>query len=205
VLLVAVPLAIQPLRIPPSARHASPRPCASLAFKLPWQLDAETGSVCPQLLAADPFGVFALVMTPTRELAMQLADQFRALGAGMPLKAGSLLHSIAFNQTEDFFYIKKNETARWAPACRSRRAVGCIQLHSIRRDCVWFQFRALGACRSRRGGLCGIFFSHFFFRSRGAGLCVVALKPKSIRFGLLVVHGHEGNQQDTVGPVWHAE
>lgn len=39
-----------------------------------------------QKLAADPFGVFALVLTPTRELAMQLADQFRALGAGMSLK-----------------------------------------------------------------------------------------------------------------------
>ncbi|KAK9840738.1 hypothetical protein WJX81_001459 [Elliptochloris bilobata] len=36
-----------------------------------------------QLLARDPFGVFALVLTPTRELAFQLADQFRALGSGM--------------------------------------------------------------------------------------------------------------------------
>eukprot|EP00887_Chlorella_sp_A99_P002763 scaffold6.g2763.t1 len=39
-----------------------------------------------QRLAKDPFGVFALVLTPTRELAFQLADQFRALGAGMSLK-----------------------------------------------------------------------------------------------------------------------
>ncbi|KAL4421690.1 hypothetical protein ABPG77_010634 [Micractinium sp. CCAP 211/92] len=39
-----------------------------------------------QKLAKDPFGVFALVLTPTRELAFQLADQFRALGAGMSLK-----------------------------------------------------------------------------------------------------------------------
>ncbi|KAI3436614.1 hypothetical protein D9Q98_006031 [Chlorella vulgaris] len=39
-----------------------------------------------QKLAKDPYGVFALVMTPTRELAFQLADQFRALGAGMSLK-----------------------------------------------------------------------------------------------------------------------
>lgn len=38
-----------------------------------------------QRLARDPYGVFALVLTPTRELAMQLADQFRALGAGMSL------------------------------------------------------------------------------------------------------------------------
>ncbi|EFN58860.1 hypothetical protein CHLNCDRAFT_48551 [Chlorella variabilis] len=39
-----------------------------------------------QKLAKNPFGVFALVLTPTRELAFQLADQFRALGTGMSLK-----------------------------------------------------------------------------------------------------------------------
>ncbi|CAG9460378.1 unnamed protein product [Pedinophyceae sp. YPF-701] len=39
-----------------------------------------------QKLAADPFGVFAAVLTPTRELAFQLADSFRALGAGMSLR-----------------------------------------------------------------------------------------------------------------------
>lgn len=39
-----------------------------------------------QRLSADPYGVFALVMTPTRELAFQIADQFRALGAGSSLK-----------------------------------------------------------------------------------------------------------------------
>lgn len=40
--------------------------------------------MCPQL-AADPYGVFALVLTPTRELAFQIAEQFSALGAGMSL------------------------------------------------------------------------------------------------------------------------
>jgi ATP-dependent RNA helicase DDX49/DBP8 len=39
-----------------------------------------------QRLSKDPYGVFALVLTPTRELAFQLADQFRALGAGQTLK-----------------------------------------------------------------------------------------------------------------------
>jgi len=39
-----------------------------------------------QKLAKESYGVYALVMTPTRELAFQLADQFRALGAGMTLK-----------------------------------------------------------------------------------------------------------------------
>ncbi len=38
-------------------------------------------------LAPDPYGVFALVLTPTRELAGQLAEQFAALGAGAALRA----------------------------------------------------------------------------------------------------------------------
>jgi ATP-dependent helicase YprA (DUF1998 family) len=33
-----------------------------------------------QLLSQDPYGVFALVLTPTRELAFQIRDQFVALG-----------------------------------------------------------------------------------------------------------------------------
>ncbi|KAL6567622.1 DEAD-box ATP-dependent RNA helicase 36 [Orobanche gracilis] len=37
-------------------------------------------------LAEDPFGVFALVLTPTRELAYQLAEQFRALGSSLGLR-----------------------------------------------------------------------------------------------------------------------
>ncbi|RRT82266.1 hypothetical protein B296_00020389 [Ensete ventricosum] len=37
-------------------------------------------------LAEDPYGVFALVVTPTRELACQLAEQFRALGSSLNLR-----------------------------------------------------------------------------------------------------------------------
>ncbi|XP_020202091.1 DEAD-box ATP-dependent RNA helicase 36 [Cajanus cajan] len=37
-------------------------------------------------LAEHPFGVFALVVTPTRELAFQLAEQFRALGSAVRLR-----------------------------------------------------------------------------------------------------------------------
>ncbi|XP_031397450.1 DEAD-box ATP-dependent RNA helicase 36 [Punica granatum] len=37
-------------------------------------------------LAEDPYGVFALVITPTRELAYQLAEQFRALGSSLHLR-----------------------------------------------------------------------------------------------------------------------
>ncbi|CAG8441034.1 7967_t:CDS:2 [Rhizophagus irregularis] len=39
-----------------------------------------------QKLSEDPFGVFALVLTPTRELAFQIADQFRVLGKSINLK-----------------------------------------------------------------------------------------------------------------------
>ncbi|XP_058188303.1 DEAD-box ATP-dependent RNA helicase 36-like [Rhododendron vialii] len=37
-------------------------------------------------LTVDPYGVFALVVTPTRELAYQLAEQFRALGSCLNLR-----------------------------------------------------------------------------------------------------------------------
>lgn len=40
-----------------------------------------------QKLAENPFGVFALVLTPTRELAFQIADQFKALGAEINLRS----------------------------------------------------------------------------------------------------------------------
>ncbi|KAJ2505156.1 putative RNA helicase [Coemansia sp. RSA 2052] len=39
-----------------------------------------------QKLSEDPFGVFALVLTPTRELAYQIADQFNVLGKGVNIK-----------------------------------------------------------------------------------------------------------------------
>ncbi|XP_059435730.1 DEAD-box ATP-dependent RNA helicase 36 [Corylus avellana] len=55
---------------------------------------AQTGSgktaafALPMLhrLAEYPFGIFALVVTPTRELAYQLAEQFRALGSCLNLR-----------------------------------------------------------------------------------------------------------------------
>ncbi|KAF9581453.1 hypothetical protein BGW38_001513 [Lunasporangiospora selenospora] len=39
-----------------------------------------------QKLSEDPFGVFAIVLTPTRELAYQIAEQFRVLGKSVGLK-----------------------------------------------------------------------------------------------------------------------
>ncbi|XP_065578925.1 probable ATP-dependent RNA helicase DDX49 [Artemia franciscana] len=39
-----------------------------------------------QKLNEDPFGIFALILTPTRELAYQIADQFRIIGKSIGLK-----------------------------------------------------------------------------------------------------------------------
>lgn len=39
-----------------------------------------------QKLSEDPYGIFALVLTPTRELAFQIADQFSAVGKSIGLK-----------------------------------------------------------------------------------------------------------------------
>ncbi|OCH92184.1 DEAD-domain-containing protein [Obba rivulosa] len=39
-----------------------------------------------QKLAVDPYGIFALVLTPTRELAFQISEQFAVLGAGLNLR-----------------------------------------------------------------------------------------------------------------------
>ena len=39
-----------------------------------------------QELSVDPYGVFAVVLTPTRELAAQIGDSFSSIGAGMALR-----------------------------------------------------------------------------------------------------------------------
>uniref|UniRef100_A0A061REB1 ATP-dependent RNA helicase DDX49/DBP8 n=1 Tax=Tetraselmis sp. GSL018 TaxID=582737 RepID=A0A061REB1_9CHLO len=51
-----------------------------------------------QKLSREPYGVFALVLTPTRELAFQLADQFRALGSGMSLKEQVVVGGLEIQQ-----------------------------------------------------------------------------------------------------------
>ena len=51
-----------------------------------------------QLLAKDPYGVFALTLTPTRELAIQIAEQYRALGAGMSLKSCTVIGGVDMQQ-----------------------------------------------------------------------------------------------------------
>ncbi|KAI0462890.1 putative RNA helicase [Komagataella kurtzmanii] len=39
----------------------------------------------------DPYGVFGLILTPTRELALQIAEQYAALGASMNIKVSVIL------------------------------------------------------------------------------------------------------------------
>lgn len=39
-----------------------------------------------QTLSKDPYGIYAVVLTPTRELAFQLADQLRVLGSSLSLR-----------------------------------------------------------------------------------------------------------------------
>ena len=42
-------------------------------------------------LATDPYGIYALVLTPTRELAYQIADQFTAVGKNIALKCSVIV------------------------------------------------------------------------------------------------------------------
>ena len=44
-----------------------------------------------QKLAVDPYGIFALVLTPTRELANQIADQFISFGRPINLKVCTVI------------------------------------------------------------------------------------------------------------------
>uniref|UniRef100_A0A8R1DPC8 RNA helicase n=1 Tax=Caenorhabditis japonica TaxID=281687 RepID=A0A8R1DPC8_CAEJA len=44
-----------------------------------------------QKLAIDPYGIFALILTPTRELAFQIADQFIAVGKPITLKCSVIV------------------------------------------------------------------------------------------------------------------
>jgi ATP-dependent RNA helicase DDX49/DBP8 len=47
-----------------------------------------------QLLSKDPFGVFALVLTPTRELALQIREQFLAFGRPMGVRCIAIIGGI---------------------------------------------------------------------------------------------------------------
>uniref|UniRef100_A0A672G8M4 RNA helicase n=1 Tax=Salarias fasciatus TaxID=181472 RepID=A0A672G8M4_SALFA len=59
-----------------------------------------------QKLSEEPYGIFCLVLTPTRSLAYQIAEQFRVLGK--PLGLRDCIISIAMNKP--FFWESKSET-----------------------------------------------------------------------------------------------
>lgn len=44
-----------------------------------------------QHLSQDPYGIFAIVLTPTRELAVQISEQFSALGAAMSVRTSLVI------------------------------------------------------------------------------------------------------------------
>lgn len=44
-----------------------------------------------QHLSQDPYGIFAIVLTPTRELAIQISEQFSALGAAMSVRTALVI------------------------------------------------------------------------------------------------------------------
>ncbi|VDM77679.1 unnamed protein product, partial [Strongylus vulgaris] len=58
----------------------------TLAFVLPILNEVGIFKCLCIKLAVDPYGIFALVLTPTRELASQIYDQFVALGKPIALK-----------------------------------------------------------------------------------------------------------------------
>ncbi|TRM68078.1 P-loop containing nucleoside triphosphate hydrolase protein [Schizophyllum amplum] len=49
-----------------------------------------------QKLSADPYGIFALVITPTRELAFQIAEQFAVLGAPLSVRTAVVVGGMDF-------------------------------------------------------------------------------------------------------------
>ena len=49
-------------------------------------------------LSRDPFGIFCIVLSPTRELAEQIAQQFTLFGNGMKISVASILGGLSYNQ-----------------------------------------------------------------------------------------------------------
>ncbi|KAH0817653.1 hypothetical protein GEV33_005138 [Tenebrio molitor] len=50
-----------------------------------------------QKLCEDPYGIFALILTPTRELAYQIADQFAVMGKAMNLRHCVIVGGMTFS------------------------------------------------------------------------------------------------------------
>ncbi|KAG4306311.1 hypothetical protein PORY_000299 [Pneumocystis oryctolagi] len=59
-----------------------------------------------QILSQDPYGVFALILTPTRELALQISDQLAILGASIDLKQITVIGGVDM-MTQALMLIKR--------------------------------------------------------------------------------------------------
>lgn len=58
-----------------------------------------------QTLSEDPYGIYAVVLTPTRELAIQISEQFIALGAGINTKVCLVIGGL--NMTEQSLQLSR--------------------------------------------------------------------------------------------------
>ncbi len=57
-----------------------------------------------QKLSEDPYGIYALVLTPTRELAYQIADQFRIIGKPINVNTGFIFSDQFITYYTIFFH-----------------------------------------------------------------------------------------------------
>ena len=51
-----------------------------------------------QLLSEDPFGIYCLILTPTRELAIQINEQFLVLGASFGIRTCLILGGVGMTE-----------------------------------------------------------------------------------------------------------
>ena len=61
-----------------------------------------------QRLSADPYGVYAVILTPTRELAMQIDDQMEAFGAPIHVRVSLVIGG------EDFVAQAESSAPTWS-------------------------------------------------------------------------------------------
>ena len=69
----------------------------TLAFALP----------VVQTLSVDPYGIYALVLTPTRELAIQIADQFRIVGKPINIRVAVIVGGVDQVQQVKLIYVQR--------------------------------------------------------------------------------------------------